>query len=225
MQGSRIWSQSVARRALMGPERTHNPSPAASYLLGQRYGGSTVRAVVARLNKRRRSAHRGNPLPALVGGELLSHIPGLGGLFKTPSAKRAKAVAGALVTSAVNGNLTAAKAIIERTKIGIQSERAVWKDAARQIPQNIVALLAKFGDQVPSVDHSTPESAAQDALDRAVDGKAMQAHITEAASAAAHQRHVENLSLVQSGIGTLGTVATALARGSRRPARRRRRRY
>lgn len=58
-----LWSQSVARRSIMGSERTHNPSPAAASLLGSKRVARAARKL-KRLGKR--SAHRGNPLPAVV---------------------------------------------------------------------------------------------------------------------------------------------------------------
>lgn len=230
--GPKIWSQGVAREALVGGS-THNPSAAATYLLGRAHGKRAVRRAVTRVGRHRRSFHRGNPLPAIV-GSVLGGLPGLGGLggrFKVPSEKRAAGAAAQLVQAAVAGNLTAAKAIAERTEIGIQKERAVWRKAFLQVPKNIVALVAKYADQIPGVDHSGPEAAAESALARAVDGLALEAEGRQAvatrgsaaerrAALAAEraERREERLT------GVAGLAAQALlGRGRRRSTRRRRR--
>ncbi len=61
-----LWNRSFARAALMGHEPTHNPSPAAAHLLGRAFGKKRVARAVRKEKRRRRSAHRGNPIPALV---------------------------------------------------------------------------------------------------------------------------------------------------------------
>lgn len=229
-----IWSQSVARRALMGGERTHNPSPAAFFTLQKSFGKRRLLRGIRKVNRLRRSFHRGNPLPAVLG--LAGGLAGkLGGRFKTPSERRAAGPAQALVDAAVKGNLTAAKAIAERTEIGIQKERAVWRKAFTQIPPNIVELVKKYNEQIPGVDHSTPEAARDSALARAVDGLALEAQAqaeqkaagaaragaasARAAAAAARQerREAQLAGVAQAGL-------TALAGRGRRPAQRRRKR-
>lgn len=63
---AKIWSRGYARAALMGPERTMNPSPAATAILKQKLGAKAVARAVKKAGKRRKSFHRGNPLPAAI---------------------------------------------------------------------------------------------------------------------------------------------------------------
>jgi len=230
--GPRIWSQSVARAALVGGS-THNPGPAAASLLGRARGKRAVRRAVRRVGRLRRSFHRGNPLPAVIGAVLSAKglVGKLGGRFKTPSEARAGGAAQQLVAAAVAGNLTAAKAIAERTEIGIQKERAVWRKAFTQVPASIVALVKKYEMQIPGVDHSTPEAAAESALARAVDGLALEAMARgEAATrgsaaerrAALAEAKAERREERITGVAGLAAQAL-LGRGRRRgPTRRRR---
>lgn len=177
MHRTSLWSASVARRSLMGKEATHNPSPAASALLGKRRVARAKRRL--RL-KGRKSAHRGNPLPAVasilsggVGGVLTSIGGALGispGRFKAPSEKRAARVIPGLIASALGGNLTAAAAIVERATstggAGVTkgAELVLWKQAAAQLPAGLVASVQKYFKQIPHIDHSNPEMAAASAL-------------------------------------------------------------
>ena len=222
----------------MGHEPTMNPTPAAMSILKSAFGGPRVAQAIQRIGKRRKSAHKGNPLPALVAGEVLSHIPGIKNIFKTPSEKRAAAVAQSLVASANQGNLTAAKAILERSVIGIMKERAIWTAASAQIPKNIKDLVKKYEAVIPGVDHSSPEAAAQSALASAVNGLELEASARTAAATAASQSRAsraassaasakERMTMMGLGADVLGKAATAFGRGgrSRRPVRRRRRSY
>lgn len=229
MDSGRIWSQSVARRSVMGKERTHNPSPAAAALLRRGLGGKRAKRATAFLGKRRRRFHRGNPAPAIVAA-VAEKIGGK--LFKTPSEKRAAKVAGSLVASAVSGNLTAAKAIEERQEFGIAKERSVWRSAWAQVPAKIKQQLKQFMELVPGVDHTSPETAAESALSRAVDvnelveaaeEKAAEVRAERAATARERQAARERT------IGTAADVAVAglqafAGRGRRRSTRRRKRR-
>lgn len=217
-----LYKSSPARQYLMGKEPTRNPPIAAYAILNKSYGRKRVAGAVRKTRRLfGRSRHRNNPLPAIVG----SVLGGLGGRFKTPSEKRAANVANQLVSAAVAGNLTAAKAIAERTEFGIAKERAVWRKAFEQIPKEIVALVARYSDQIPGVDHSSPESAAETALSRAFDVRAIQAEAKAAAgaraasSAAAAERREARFTE----LGAVGLKALA-SRGSRQPARRRKRR-
>jgi hypothetical protein len=224
VDSGRIWSQSTARRAIMGKERTHNPSPAASALLGKR----TIRSARRILKRKgRKSYYRGNPAPAIAA--VVAEKIGLGRIFKTPSEKRAAAVAGQAVSSAASGNLTAAKMIAERTMLGIQKERAVWRAALKQIPPKILALVKKYDAQIPGVDHSTPESAVADALAREVNGVELEAAAEEvasqsraAAAANARERAAANRQLVSQGIGAVEQLGIGLGRVALRGSRRRR---
>jgi hypothetical protein len=224
-----LWSRGVARRAMMGYEPTHNPTPSAASLLGK---GRVKRAGAVLKRKGIKRRHKGNPLPAvvaLVGGKL----PGIKNLFKTPSEKRAAGPAQTLVNAAVQGNLTAAKAIAERTEIGIQKERAIWRKAALQIPPKIMQLLQKYQEQVPGVDHSTPEAAADSALARAVNANDLEAKEAAAAaevraaagrrSAAADAKQARREELLAGVGGQIGSALLSRGRSLRQPRRKRRR--
>lgn len=75
MDSQKVWSHSVARASLTRGGATHNPTLAAAALLGKR----TVRRAALRLSRgvtRRRSYHKGNPLPAI--GGILGGLPQIG---------------------------------------------------------------------------------------------------------------------------------------------------
>lgn len=96
-----------------------------------------------------------------------------------PSEKRAAGPSQQLVTSANNGNVTAAAAILYRTGIGIAKERAVWQAALQRVSSDMVMLGQRYARQLlPLVDHSGPESAARTAL----------ANVRDAASFASQTR-------------------------------------
>jgi len=171
MDSARIWSQSTARASLMGRERTHNPSPAASSMLGKR----AVRKAKRKLRRGgRKRAHKGNPSPAVVstlaglipGGSLVSGLlGGLGGRFRTPSEVRAAKVAPAVVQAANAGNLTAAAGLIERAaRPMIAKEHAVWAAAAAQLAPSIVAAVKVHMKSIPAADQSGPEQFAASVL-------------------------------------------------------------
>jgi len=230
MDSGRIWQSSTARRSLVGRERTHNPSPAAAALIGRALGRKRTKRAVSFLGKRRRRFHRGNPLPAAV-SLIAAKIPGLGGLLKTPSEKRAAKVVGAVVASAVSGNLTAAKAIMERTDLGIRKERAVWNAAWAQVPKKIKDLLKKYAELVPGVDHSNPESAAESALSRALDvneleeAAAEEQRLSKSERAAAARESLAARERGQARLTELGVAGLqAFAGRGRRPSTRRRKR-
>ena len=67
-----VWSQSTARKELLG-SKSRNPSIAAESLLGKR---TVARAVRVLRRGGRRRAFRGNPLPAVAG--LLGGLGGIG---------------------------------------------------------------------------------------------------------------------------------------------------
>lgn len=159
----KLWNQSTARASLLGREtETMNPSIAAHSLLGR---DRVTRASRKLKTYRRRKAFKNNPFPALLGA--VSLFKGLSGRFKSPSDKRAAKVAPQLVAAAIQGNLTAAKTISDRTQVaGIVKERAVWEQALSQVPQRILQLISKYEKQIPGVDNSSPENAARDALSR-----------------------------------------------------------
>lgn len=172
---TKLWQRGLARASLMGREPTFNPSPAAASLLRLGVRAPTMwsqGAARRRLTRKRTRTH--NPLPAALAA-LSSKVPFLGGLgrvFKTPSEKRAAAVAPQAIQSATAGNLTAAKMIHERTLFGIEKERAVWRAAELAVPAWLMQE-ARTSPLVPqgAVDHSSPEAAVQTAIANAVYGK------------------------------------------------------
>ncbi len=97
---ARLWSQSIARRSLLG-EGTMNPSIAAKSLLGPKVVAKAKR-VLKRAGRRR--LHRSNPLPALTG--LLGGLGG--GLFSGAGrvGKRQEAEAQRLLALALKGDKT-----------------------------------------------------------------------------------------------------------------------
>lgn len=163
---ARIWSSSVARRSLMGNERTNNPTPAAARLLGKK----RVRRAKKVLKRRgRKRAHRGNPLPAVVG--LLGGAGGLlgklGGRFRAPSEVRARRVVESVVQAANAGNLTAAAGLIERATsniVGIAKERAVWIEAANRLSPAIIAAVKANVKNIPKANQRNPEEFAASVL-------------------------------------------------------------
>lgn len=173
MDSARIWSQSVARRSLIGSERTHNPSPAAASMLGKR----RIKKAKAKLKRRgKKRAHRGNPLPAVVG--VLAGAKGLlgklGGRFRAPSEVRAARVAESVVQAANAGNLTAAAGLIERAaKPMIAKEHAVWVAAAARLSPAIVAAVKKNAKSIPAADQSGPEQFAASVLGNPVQAAGM----------------------------------------------------
>jgi len=208
MNTPHIWSAGVARRSMMGKERTHNPSPAAHALLGKR----AVKRAKAKLKKRgKRRAHRGNPLPAVVG--VLSGLGGLGklgGRFRQPSEVRAAKVAESVVQAANNGNLTAAAGLIERAaKPMIQKEHLVWAAAAARLSPAIVMAVKANAKLIPAADQSGPEQFAASVL-----GNPVSAPGTGAGSPSA-------LSQITGVLGQPGTIR-AIA-GAARPRSRRQR--
>lgn len=240
MNTPHIWSAGQARRALMGHERTHNPSPAASFLLKRRFGSKTVAKAVSFLNRRRRSAHRGNPVPALAAGaaeSLIGHIPGLKNLLKKHSEDIAKGLAPSIVQAANAGNLTAARGLIERAAIPmIVKEHAVWAAASAQLSPKIVAAVKKYADQIPQANQTGPAAFAASLVpavslqDIEAESAARVGATKAERAAAAREARAER----QATLGTLSGVATAglqalAGRGRRQPVRRRttrrRRRY
>lgn len=177
-QRPRIWNRGYARAALVGYEPTMNPAPAAAYLLGIGVKRPTLFSqghARRRLTGKRTRTH--NPFPAAlaIASPLLKHVPlfgKLGGILKTPSEKRAAAVAPQAIQSASAGNLTAARMIHDRTTFGIEKERAVWRAAEQAVPAWLMQE-ARTSPLVPqgAVDHSSPEAAVQTSIANAVYGK------------------------------------------------------
>lgn len=79
MRDYTVWNQGIARRSL-GGGRTHNPTPAAQAMLGKK---ALTRAAARLKRGGRKRAHKGNPLPAVVGVlGLASKLGGLLGRFQ-----------------------------------------------------------------------------------------------------------------------------------------------
>lgn len=88
MHRFQVWSAGVARRALQPNVRTGNPTLAAAAMLGK---GKVARATRVLKRKGRKRAHRGNPLPAVVG--VLGGLSSLAGRFKSRAAHEAERAA------------------------------------------------------------------------------------------------------------------------------------
>lgn len=128
MDSARIWSQSTARRALMGYERTNNPTPSAARLLGK---ARVKRAERVLKRKGKKRAHRGNPLPAVAGlaGGLLGGK--LANRLKSPEQRHAErvAVADALAARAALGD---AAALVELERLSREFATKRGQDYAKQ---------------------------------------------------------------------------------------------
>lgn len=99
-----------------------------------------------------------------------SLIPGIHIDFRAPSDARARAVIGQVISSAEGGNLTAAAVLDQRRFFGIVAERAVWASGWNTFVQAAPAVAASYAQhkaEIPAIDNSTPETAAQSALSRA----------------------------------------------------------
>jgi len=100
VDSARQWSAGIARQSLMGKERTHNPSPAAYSVFGQRRVARARRVLKSR---GRRPAHRDNPAPAVIASVL---GPLLGKRFQSRDKRDAarKAAADSLAQRALLGD-------------------------------------------------------------------------------------------------------------------------
>lgn len=198
----------------MVSERTHNPSPAAAAMLGKR----RVARAKAKLKRRgRKRAHRGNPLPAVVGllGSAGGLVGKLGGRFRKPSEQRAGSVSESVVQAANAGNLTAARGLIERAaKPMLAKESAVWKAAAMRLSPEIVRQVNANLDRIPQADQSGPEQFAQSVLANPV---------TAAAPGGGRAAAPSALEQAASILGQPGTIRTVARLAT--PRRSRRQRY
>lgn len=82
-----LYSRGIARESLMGYERTTNPNPAATSLIGKGRVRA-ARSVFRRVQGPRRSAFRGNPVPAL----LLTLAPSLSKVFGSGPDEKKQAI-------------------------------------------------------------------------------------------------------------------------------------
>lgn len=177
-QAPRLWNRGPARRFFLRHEPTMNPAPAAAYLLRMSVKRPTMWSQgTARRRLTRKRTRTQNPLPAALALaapvlKKIGFLRGLGGILKTPSEKRAAAVAPQAIQSASAGNLTAARMIHDRTQFGIEKERAVWRAAEQAVPAWLMQE-ARTSPLVPqgAVDQSSPEAAVQTSIANAVYGK------------------------------------------------------
>lgn len=198
-----IWNQSVARRSLMGAERTHNPSPAASHLLGKLLGKRRTNKLVAQATKRRRSFHRGNPVPALIG--VASSLVGgkLAKRLRSPAAITAadNAAVDQLVPLAIAGSAEAREEILRRS---LQSAKQNRRDYAKMRLLEVDTALAT---------QAKAQSAATAAERR------------QAAREAAAAKAAGRSEILQAGTSIAGSAAQALlGRGRSLPRRKPKRR-
>lgn len=160
-----IWSRGYARAAILGSERTMNPSAAALSIIKKHFGAKRARQAVKKASYGRRPFHRGNPLPAAViaASSIVKKL--LGGRFKKPSEVRAAALAPSIVAAANGGNLTAALGLLARAERPMKvAESNVWKAAAAQLAPNVVAAARKQAASIPAADQAGPEQFAQSVL-------------------------------------------------------------
>ena len=195
----------------MGYEKTSNPTPAAASMLGH---GRVKRAKKKLRRLGRKRAHRGNPLPAVVGllGGAGGLVGKLGGRFRAPSEKRAGGVAESVVQAAISGNLTAARGLIERAaKPMLAKEAAVWKAAAARLPPEIIDAVRRNASRIPQADQSSPEAFASSVLGNPVTA----ASPVVAAGGVGGGSALEQITGALAQPGTIRAVAS-VARGGRR---------
>jgi len=160
---NKLWSQSIARRSLLGGD-TMNPTIAARSLLERGRGKRAVARAIRKQHRRRKPSHKWNPdiagLASLVpgGSVITSLLGGLGKRFKAPSEVRAGRLAPAIVQSANAGNLTAARGLIERAARPMNvAESNVWKAAAAQLAASTIAAVKANLASIPQADQADPE--------------------------------------------------------------------
>ncbi len=129
-----IWSQSIARRSLLG-EESQNPTIAARSMLERSYGKRRVAATVRRLKRHRRPSQKGNPAPALIAAVSLAGK--VAKRLKGPAAKSAErhAIVDALMNRARLGDNSA---VVELTRLS----QAFATQEAKDYAAGQLALLA-----------------------------------------------------------------------------------
>jgi len=192
---ARVWSQSIARRTLLG-EESQNPSLAARSLLGPRAVRRAEHVTRRMFGRRRRSP--GNPLPAFA-----SVLGGLGGFGRKVDPKKQGARLAAIrrqETAAIAGD-KAAKAWLELIAAGREGAVAVNEVTVAEGRAALERVLA--ADEARAAKFLEQKTAAREAA---------------AAATARETRFLE------AGTSVAGALATAVGRrGGRRPVRRRRR--
>jgi len=151
----KLWNQSKARESLLGHQTdTMNPSIAAKSLFPKRV---LARAERIRSRYKKRKYHKGNIIPAIIGAVSLASK--LSGRLKKPSEQRAAAIAPGIIAAANNGNLNAARALIDRSNVPmIAKEHAVWENALGQLSPAIQQLVGKHYKELVPADQSSPEA-------------------------------------------------------------------
>jgi len=207
-----------------------NPSIAARSLLVRGFGRRRVARAIRRTARFRRSFHRGNPLPALV-GSVLPSIPGLKNLFKKRSHLIAAELAPAIVAAANSGNLTAARGLMERAVWPMNpQEHTVWAAAEKQLAPKIRAAVKRYADRIPQASQRNPKEFVG-SLTPGIDLNEIEADAAAEASLSKAERAEAAREARVARTQLLGTVADvgvaglqAFAGRGRRPATRRRRR-
>jgi hypothetical protein len=213
---TKIWSQSIARKTLLG-EESQNPSIAAASLLGKKAVRRAEQFQRRKFGRKRRSPD--NPLPAFIG----SALGGLGGIFGGAGKKQAQREA-------------ANEATLQEGITALQSENLLGaKDALQRLFDSAgLRNPGKFGGSAIGWGTAAGRQHALQAYQRLkamIDGAEQLTATTEAKAArAAGAARAERLQvgLLEAGTSIGGALATSFGRrgGLRRPVRRRRpRRY
>lgn len=128
-----------------------NPSAAAHSILKKAHGRKSVARAIQRVKKRRRSFHRGNPLPAAiaVGGGLLGKLGGIGKRFGPGSDRYGP---DGSIKPGNNGPLaTTVQAILDKLKTtaGVQAIQQLYSLAHNPAEKHRAAWLAVWTNEIP----------------------------------------------------------------------------
>jgi hypothetical protein len=205
---AQVWNRSQARAQLLGPEPTMNPTPAASSILKRYLGVRGFRQAVRSQQRRRKSFHKDNPLPAAVA--LLGGLGGLGKRFQSRAARDAQRKAN---TDAQAAAVLAAPAGSPLQKLAL--ERMAAQTYATKVGNTYHQL--KLAETIAAVTTAAQETAATAAKETAAERRraAAAAKAESAASTAQFLGVTERLG---------GAAFSALAQRGRslpRPKRRR----
>lgn len=203
-----LWSRGRARSALMGHEKTSNPTPAAARLLGKR---TVARYERIAKKRRRRKFYKGNPLPAVAG--LLGSLGKIGGvtLQSRGSIDQARFAEIDAIAQRVLLNDASAMAELEHKATG--SATAKRRDYAKgRLAEVRAALAAKEAER------------ARDEAARAAQAKASRAAAQREERAARGAREQSYLTAASDVAGSLGSAIAMRGRSVRQPTRRRKKR-